>query len=252
MKKAIKIAVWSLVLIGTIFCLAFVSNKEAHLNGKAFDVTIKQGDANYFILPDDIRAIIRARGDSVINQPLRSLSSSTLEHILRSHADVQNAEVYITLDGKLKVDVEQRKPVIRVIEGNNESYYIDANGKQMPLSEKFTARVLVATGNLSKTTDSLFVVNLYKVAKYIDAQPFWKAQIVQVYVNADNELELIPRAGNQRILFGEPTDIEAKFNKLLIFYEQGLNPTGWWNQYSVINLKFKNQVVCTKKENIKI
>jgi cell division protein FtsQ len=38
-----------------------------------------------------------------------------------------------------------------------------------------------------------------------------------------------------------------KFEKLHTFYLQGLNTTGSWNKYSVINLKFKNQIVCTKK-----
>ncbi|MCC6689974.1 MAG: hypothetical protein IT235_00435, partial [Bacteroidia bacterium] len=102
-----------------------------------------------------------------------------------------------------------------------------------------------ADSNLRKST---LVDDLFELAKYITADEFWKAQIEQVYVNADNELELIPRVGNQRIILGDITEMDQKFKKLLIFYRQGLNPTGWWNKYSVINLKFKNQIVCTRKE----
>ena len=40
---------------------------------------------------------------------------------------------------------------------------------------------------------------------------------------------------------------EEKFEKLKMFYTEGLNKTDGWNKYSTINIKYKNQVVCTKK-----
>ena len=86
------------------------------------------------------------------------------------------------------------------------------------------------------------------MATYIDADPFWKSQVQQVFINDDKEMELVPMVGNQKIIFGDTTCMDEKFKKLLIFYSQGLNTTGWWNKYATINLKFKNQIVCTKKE----
>jgi len=84
------------------------------------------------------------------------------------------------------------------------------------------------------------------LAKFVDQSEFWKAQLVQIYVNEDNEIELIPRVGSHRILIGDVENLEEKFNKLMLFYEKGLSKTGW-NEYSIINLKFKDQVVCTKR-----
>jgi cell division protein FtsQ len=48
-------------------------------------------------------------------------------------------------------------------------------------------------------------------------------------------------------VFGEAKDFEEKFEKLKTFYTEGLNKTDGWNKYSTINIKYKNQVVCTKK-----
>ena len=79
----------------------------------------------------------------------------------------------------------------------------------------------------------------------MEADEFWKAQIIQVKVLENGELELIPRVGNHTILLGTTDELELKFKKLKIFYEKGLSKTGW-NEYSQINLKFDNQVVCTK------
>jgi cell division protein FtsQ len=81
---------------------------------------------------------------------------------------------------------------------------------------------------------------------YIRSDKFWEAQIVQIYVNGKGEFELIPRVGAHIIEFGKAEDIEEKFEKLWILYNEGFYNTGW-NQYDKISLKYKNQAVCTKR-----
>lgn len=251
-----------------IISLGFVERKEDSQPCKSLDITIQQDEENFFVQPEDIKKLIVERGDSIINQPVSTLNVPELENALNSHAAISNADVYVTINGEVKVDIKQRKPLIRIIDKYDDSYYIDTEGRLMPLSDKYTAKVLVANGNFrypynahymytikeieadSTLRESTLVDDFYELAKYINADEFWKAQIEQVYVNDDGEFELIPRVGDHRIIFGNMADMDEKFSKLLIFYKQGLNPTGWWNNYSVINLKFKNQVVCTKKEGV--
>ncbi|MCK4747011.1 MAG: hypothetical protein KAT15_08250, partial [Bacteroidales bacterium] len=88
--------------------------------------------------------------------------------------------------------------------------------------------------------------DLLKMAGYIQSDPFWNSQIVQVYVNRKGEFELVPRVGSQIILFGDADKMESKFFKLRTLYREGFSRTGW-NQYEVINLKYNNQVICTKR-----
>lgn len=88
--------------------------------------------------------------------------------------------------------------------------------------------------------------NLFQLAKFIHDDEFWNSQISQIYVNEVGDFEFVPRVGNHHIIFGKAEHIEEKFEKLMTFYKKGLNKTGW-NEYSTINLKFKNQVVCTKR-----
>ena len=134
----------------------------------------------------------------------------------------------------------------------------------MPLSEKYTARVPLANGyifhreserlvntsskNSFANADSTgsAIANVYDVAKFISQNDFWSAQIEQIYVNPGGDLELIPRVGRHSIILGDSKDIEEKFSRLFLFYAKGLNKTGW-DKYKTINLKFKDQVVCTKK-----
>jgi cell division protein FtsQ len=255
MKKIITISIWTLLVTGLIVCLGFVARREDRMTCKSLDVTVEDDQDNYFVQPEDIVKMIRERGDSIIRQPISGINVPELEAVLNSHAAIAKAEVYITIDGKFKVEIKQRKPIIRIIDKYNDSYYIDTEGRFMPLSDKYTAKVLVANGNFREpyrahylSTDSTMVEDLYELAKYIHADEFWKAQIEQIYVNEDKEIELVPRVGNHRIILGDVSMLDEKFRKLLIFYKQALNPTGWWNNYSVINLKFKNQVVCTKNK----
>jgi cell division protein FtsQ len=149
---------------------------------------------------------------------------------------------------------------------HDEQFYIDKKGEFMPVSDKYTPPVIVANGYIYNTytemkittpvltddslkNDSLMIprtINqVYALAKFVEADTFWTANTEQIYVNEHQELELIPRVGNHRVLLGDTIDLQDKFRRLMIFYKEGLSKTGW-NNYSVINLKFRNQVVCTK------
>ncbi|MDP1745091.1 MAG: hypothetical protein Q8L90_05915 [Bacteroidota bacterium] len=273
MKKVKKIAfitLWSALIIGLLVSMGFVNKEQDSLLCKSLDIKVNQDDDLYFLDKMDIAQLIFKRGDSIINQPKSTVNIPAIKQALNSHSDIANAEVYITIDGRLKVAVKQRKPVLRVFNLTGDSYYLDDEGKLMPLSDKYTAKVLVANGNIPEAYATSYKYSIAEISKdkekkkntmldelfamatYIDADEFWKAQVQQIYINTDNDMEIVPMVGNQKIIFGDTASMDEKFKKLLIFYQQGLNTTGWWDKYSIINLKFKSQIVCTKKEIVKI
>ncbi len=268
-KKILLITLWSTLIIGLLVSMGFVNKEQDSLLCKSLDIKVNQDDDLYFLNKMDIAKLILDRGDSIIGQPKSTVNIPAIKHALNSHADIANAEVYLTIDGRLKVEVIQRKPLLRIINVNGDSYYLDNEGKLMPLSDKYTAKVLVANGNIlesygtnymysisalsknMKRKKSTMLDELYAMAVYINADEFWKSQIQQIYVNSDMDMEIVPMVGNQKIIFGDTASMDEKFKKLMTFYQQGLNTTGWWEKYSIINLKFKNQIVCTKKEIVK-
>ena len=161
---------------------------------------------------------------------------------------------------QLEIKVEQRKPIARIFNRNGYSVYIDDKGKTMQTSEFYTARVPVINGfvNIKSgeelsalTNDSLknetLLDELYELTTYIRGNEFLKAQIEQIYVEKNGEIILIPKVGNQEIIFGKVEEIEKKFKKLLLFYKEGINPNNL-NLYKTINLKFDNQIVCKKNK----
>ena len=263
MKKILNIVIWIFLVSGLVVSLAFVEIEQKKMKCSSLQIEINHEDGNYFVEAEDVKSIIFNTGDSVKNQALGDIKIAYLEKIIDNHASVANAQVFKTIDGQVKVRVKQRFPILRVFNARDESFYIDQEGYFMPLSSNYTSRVLVANGRIYAGTEMLNKINvhdlmrvdsiakktivddLFILAKYISADEWRKAQFQQIYIDENGEFELIPRVGNHRILIGDITDIEEKIEKLKTFYIEGLSKTGW-NEYHTINLKFKNQVVCTK------
>lgn len=247
--------------VGVFILLGFISREKEAIRCSGLEINIDRSDNNYFIQEEEVKEMFFNMGYGVDNQLLGNVDTRKIEQQVYNNSSALKAEVYTTVDGKVKIDIRQRRPVLRVFNESGESFYIDEEGWLMPLSSKFTSRVPVANGFIKDTytlryksslmdekpEDTLRDVlrELFLLTKYIGKNEFWKAQITQLFVNGDSEIELIPRVGNHTILFGDISDMDEKFEKLMIFYKEGLKRTGW-NDYSHINLKFKDQVVCRK------
>lgn len=262
MKKVLPYILWSLAVLLCLIMLSFADSKQDEKVCERISIRIDRSNGNFFIDEEDVNAMVYHEIDTVVGKPIDEINASKLEHKLNNHPTISRAEVFKTLKGELVIEVSQRTPILRVFSKRGDSYYVDSTGKLMPPSSKYTSRVMVANGNISDNflevnqlnakymSDSLrkrhIVDDLFLFADFIRNDPFWSLQIEQLYVNKEMELELIPRVGNHRIVFGDATDIAGKFRKLRVFYDKGLSKTGW-NEYSVINLKFADQVVCTKR-----
>ena len=154
------------------------------------------------------------------------------------------------LKGKVSVEIEPRNPIARLFWNNGKSIYLDEDGGWMPLSDKYTARVIVINGNLpdsrgdensDKTWNELFIL-----VQTIRSDAFLRAQVEQIYRNLKGDLILFPRVGKHSILLGNTQNLDRKFDKLKLFYKEGLSKVDW-NKYKQIDLRYKNQVVCTKR-----
>ncbi len=120
---------------------------------------------------------------------------------------------------------------------------MDEDGKIMPLSQKYTSRVVVATGNVSR---KFACEELYPFVMALRNDEFWDAYVEQIVVEGGKEVILIPKVGSFRIVLGSLEGYEQKMEKLRLFLKKGIARKGW-NLYKEINLKFDKQIVCVKK-----
>ncbi|MCE3228048.1 MAG: hypothetical protein K0S32_2599 [Bacteroidetes bacterium] len=264
-KKLLVTVLWVIAIAGLTSSLAFVSKSEKEVVVKDLNITIHNNDENLFLTENDVKDFLASRNEHLVSNTYRNINIPQLEKVLNAHPAIENAEVSGDMNGEIRINILQRTPVCRVINVDGESYYIDSQSKLMPLNENYSARVVVASGNITEpyarryqfSVDEIKANKIFSevsilddvldVVKQINADSTLSALIHQVYVNEEKELELFPAIGDHKIVFGKAEFITEKFNKLKLFYTEGLNKSDSWTKYSTINLKYKNLVVCTKK-----
>ncbi len=259
----LRIAFVVVLVAGTIVLVSFVESEQSDILCKQVYITMDYGKSDVLVTRSDIDSLLRRTSGNLKGKPVRWINTGRIEEAILRQPYVASAKVYGSHQGYLFVEVTQRQPVLRIINQTMESCYLDISGRLLPLNPGYPARVPVATGAIAHSlfrspdyrvdvamrqdkpgSDSL-MGDLYRMAMYISHNRFFKAQITQIHVTPQQEFELIPGIGHHIILFGTATEMEEKFRKLFIFYTQGLTKTGW-NKYKVINLKYANQVVCSK------
>jgi cell division protein FtsQ len=243
MKRIQKILLWGLLLLYFPVMLGFIAEHKADVMCRDVVVSVQDSSFTRFVTSGGIRDAVLAKFEQTLGKELSTLPINEIEQFVEKHPAIKNCEVYYTIGGHLKVDLRQHLPLYRVFE-DTRSYYIDEEGQEMPQFDSFTARVLVVSGDIGgKKDDLLYLARLFR------QDPFWNAQIEQLYVKRNGDVVLVPRVGDHLILFGPPERVEEKLRNLKALYKQGLSPREW-NNYQVINLKFKGQVLCSKNRNI--
>lgn len=247
--------IWVVTLSGVVVLMSFIEVKKSTLVCKKVDVIIP--GSQYFIDREEVDHIIGINSNNLVGRRLENINLHALENKLKANPFVEKASVYADMDGVIEVEISQRQPMMRIMNRFDQDYYIDQHGLKIPLSNNFTAKVLVANGYIDELfanrVDSLrtnVAKDLFKTADYIRKDSLWSAQIAQIYVNEQHEIELIPRVGNQRILLGNADSLDVKFKNLLAFYKQALPQVGWV-AYKAINIKYNNQVIGIKNDNLK-
>jgi hypothetical protein len=213
---------------------------------ESFEVAIKDSTRIQFVLTQDIEKLIKKYDLYPVGKTFGEINTLAIRDTILTNRLVESAEVYTTPGGSIVASIRQREPVLRVISDVRGSFYVDNDRQIMPASSSFAVYVPLATGAI----DEAFAQNdLYDFAMFLHANPDWDAWIEQIVVQKDQDVALIPRAGDFRIIMGSLDDYPAKLAKFVRFVDEGLNVVGW-NRYAEINLKYDNQVVCTKSSNI--
>lgn len=264
-RRVILLVSWSILLITAMVLVSMTGTHHQQRKCSAVKITINQPDGDCFISEKDIRDYILQVADSLEGERLGAINIHGLELLISGNPYVKKAAVYAGLDGVVHIDVIQRKPIVKVQNAAHEQWYISEDGRMMPVNPGKSADVLFASGyiteiyapeenllmtQLKTRKDSVLaetaLYKIFKIASAVDDDPFLKAQLEQLYLTKEGEFEMVPLVGKHLIIFGDDDAIDDKFDKLSVFYKQGLSKEGW-DKYDTINLKYENQVVCTLK-----
>ncbi|MFL0353940.1 cell division protein FtsQ/DivIB [Xanthomarina sp. GH4-25] len=228
-----------ILLILVVFLYAFSSTKNTFR--KVSDPVINfKGDNNLYLTHENVSKLLIQNKESVKNKPKETLDLNDLEAALNSNQMVKSAQVYLSVNGTLTADIEQKKPIARV--RTNASYYIDDQGSYMPLSSNYTARVPLVTGQIEKNN----LEDVFKIAQKVEEDTFLKKHVIEIQQTEKKTFFLKFRQCPFTIQLGSLKNLDKKIMNLKAFYNKALKDKSL-NNYVNVNLQFESQVVCTKK-----
>ena len=196
------------------------------------------GDNNLFISKTKVDKLLIQNNDYIKCVSKDNLDLKALENKLSSHDMIENSEVYISINGILKIDIKQRNPYARVI--SDPSFYIDNNGTKMPLSDNYSARVLLVHG----LDDESKIDYIFKLIKTIRDDEFLNLNVTDILINK-SDISLRVRNCDFEVLVGDLNNLETKIKNFKAFYQKAYRDK-ILNNYKKVNLQFNNQIVCTK------
>lgn len=221
------------------------------------NLSVEFTDGYNFVDAGDIKACLDEHYGSYIGQRIDSVRLAAIEKILDVQGAIQKSEAYTTDDGTLHIRISQRDPVVR-FQTENGGFYIDERGFIFPLQENYTSIVPIVDGNIPvyygdnykgaarNDKDAAWMQDIIRLVKFLTADKTWYTNIVQISVDKNGDIILVPREGNEKFIFGGPQDIEEKFAKIDKYY-QYIKPSKEENYYSTVNVKYKGQIICRTK-----
>ena len=262
MKKLLKI----LLIIPVLYLIiipVFLSRSVNSRSCGGVVIDISDSSDYHFVTKKQLLNLAYGNSNRIAGKPVREVSASAIESRINGLRELKKAEVYITIDGLVHIYVEQRTPIMRVLPGDGGDFFVDEDGVVVRRRNLYNPRLHIVEGNVNISSSMLngisvtdtsikhsILKDIYPLVNYINDDKFWAAQIDQIYIDSNDEIDLIPRAGNQLIHIGSVENYEGKLRNLEAFYDEVLPEVGW-NKYSVINLEFKDQIVCKKRDNQK-
>ena len=222
-----------------IFLFSFASNRNQGRKLKKSSVVFV-GDNAPFVDQETVNKLLIENKKDAQSIGKDKLDLNKLEKALNAQEMIEKSDVFVSIDGVLKAVVKQKTPIARVFDGVD-SFYIDYEGNTMPLSSNFTARVPLVSGKINKKNSE----DLAELFRIIHNDAFLKKNIIGVQIMPNGSLKMSNRNFNYQIDFGGTVRMKAKFNNYKAFFQKAVLDSSLY-KYKTIDLRFSQQVVCTK------
>lgn len=259
MSKNRKHIIWKtilgLLLTGVLVASYILgSDKRDELSCGYIDVSIEDSLTLQYLTAEDIRQYISADYGTVTGLQVDKIDLLKIESILDGKDGVFNSEAYVTNTGTLKINIQQRKPIIQ-FKTVKSGFYCDEYGILIPLRDNFSCDVIVIDGYIpldieeckngrpTDDDDIKWLDEILKIADLINSSELWKGRIAQIHHNESGEISIKVKDRKEEFLFGDLTCIKEKFDKMQIYYEM-IVPAKEEKEYKVVDLKYNKQIVC--------
>jgi cell division protein FtsQ len=251
-RKMLVFGLWCIIGAGVVVLLVAAIRNRKDKTCAGYEISMAGADGQWFMNKKEVVDILTGNGAVPLKgRSLKRFDLRSMEERLQKNVWIRDAELFFDNNEVLQVKIEEREPIARLFTVTGNSFYIDSSCERLPLSDKVSAKLPVFTGfptdkeRVGKA-DSLLLQHIKQVSFFIQHDPFWMAQIAQTDIQPDRRFEMIPMVGNHIIEFGDGTDFDKKFGRLLQFYKMVLSKTGM-DVYERVNVQYDRQVIGVRK-----
>lgn len=240
------LTILSVLLLAGYLVYSFTAMTDRHEDVRRCQgVNLHIVDSLHFDLIDEnmVMSLLQENMLDPVGVALDEIDVEAIEALLMTHPLVGRVQCYKTGGDMLRINISSKVPLVRVINNRGQDFYVDSHGEILT-QHTMAVQLPVATGYIDK---HFAATDLLEVVRAIDRSEFWKAQVEQIDVARDGEIRLVPRVGDHLLILGTADNVENKLERLMNFYEKGLDNIGW-NKYRSVSVAYENQVVCKKRK----
>jgi len=245
-------------ILAVMIVIAFVSGKKdmSSVVCKKIEVEVQDSSINSFTRSGDIVALLEKEYGTITGIKIDSLDLNKIENIVENKSAIEESNAYTTADGVLHISLSERVPAVRFQLGSF-GYYADKNGFIFPLQKRHASYVPVIDGAIPLNVSAGFkgkpgtekeqkwLQGVLDLVEYIAGERKWRNFFIQMHVDGEGQLQLIPFKGKERFIIGHPDDLEEKFGRIEKYYNN-VKPNKEEDYYTWINVKFNGQIICKK------
>lgn len=234
------------ILVFVLF--SFSNSKQKDRTCESIHIHVDNQIDNFFIEEVDVLSLMTNGNRQIIKGLSKeAIDLAHFEELTKSNKFILTSEVSIAHNGDIYVKIKENKPIARIFT-SKESFYIDERGTRLPLSQNYTARVIVVNATQFEPAQQISFFEeegiIYtQLVNEIEQNIFCKKQLAEMKISKIGRLTLRGHIGNEQVILGKPDDFEQKLQKLEIYYKKILPSVGW-NKYKLVNLEFNKQIVC--------
>ncbi len=248
-----------LLLILTAYLATFLGISAEKRRGtvcNGLEVAVLDSAKNSFVSSGEISGYLGTELGDISGKPLRELDLTGIEKLVDARSAVLKSEVFTTPDGYLHINVTQREPAVR-FQGKNGGFYTDREGYVFPLQDSYTSNVPIVDGHIPVKIPSGYkgevrdrearewINCILEMTAYMEKSRIWAENIVQISVQRDGDIIMIPREGKEKFIFGGPEGFEEKFARMEKYYT-AVKPSAEDGYYSAVNVKYDGQIICKR------
>ncbi|HHT52746.1 MAG: hypothetical protein PHR19_03740 [Bacteroidales bacterium] len=245
--------VFNIVVVACILVLGiFVIVKKQNESCSGIRIAIDYSGNKKIVDEQEVLSLLENNKIKVVGIKMKELQLDEIQQLLSNHPYVKECKLSRS-GSQLSINLQLRKLLIQLFPQNGNSCFIDWDGNKLPFSSKVNEKLIIANGHIpefNSGTDQInkqpqLIQDLHTIAKTIVEDTVCQSLYAQLYVNENNEIELIHKEGKTNVLLGNCSNIDEKFFKIKEFNLSVL-PTIGEHQYKMIDVRFQNRIIAKK------